>query len=96
MEEEVERDRLIRDSLELELQALRKRLLMVENSQSMDMSSGELSTKDQFLRSESSCGLFYTESFIHNHGMVYDVTLIQKTVWKVGGTYKGLLPNRSS
>lgn len=50
MEEEVERDRLIRDSLELELQALRKRLLMVENSQSMDMSSGELSTKDQFLR----------------------------------------------
>lgn len=58
MEEEVERDRLIRDSLELELQALRKRLLMVENSRSMDMkSSGELSTKDQFSRSESSCGL---------------------------------------
>ncbi|XP_059280862.1 kinesin-like protein KIN-12C isoform X1 [Lycium ferocissimum] len=50
MEEEVQRDRLIRDSLELELQALRKRLLMVENSQSMDISSGELSTKDQFLR----------------------------------------------
>ncbi|KAJ8528907.1 hypothetical protein K7X08_030647 [Anisodus acutangulus] len=50
MEEEVERDRLIRDSLELELQALRKRLLMVENSHSMDMSSGELSPKDQFLR----------------------------------------------
>ncbi|XP_027769899.1 kinesin-like protein KIN-12C isoform X3 [Solanum pennellii] len=50
MEEEVERDRLIRDSLELELQALRKRLIMVENSQSMDMISGELYTKDQFLR----------------------------------------------
>ncbi|KAM3323981.1 kinesin-like protein KIN-12C isoform X2 [Capsicum chacoense] len=50
MEEEVERDRLIRDSLELELQALRKRLLMVESSQCMDMSSGELSTKDQFWR----------------------------------------------
>ncbi|XP_070011903.1 kinesin-like protein KIN-12C [Nicotiana sylvestris] len=51
MEEEVERDRLIRDSLELELQALRKRLLMVENSRSMDMKSlGELSTKDQFSR----------------------------------------------
>lgn len=50
MEEEVERDRLIRDSLELELHALRRRLSMVENSQSMDMISGELSTKDQFLR----------------------------------------------
>lgn len=78
MEEEVERDSMIRDSLELELQALRKRLIMVENSQSMDMISGELYTKDQFLRSESSCGLFYTESFIHNHDMIYDVILIQK------------------
>ncbi|XP_033509839.1 kinesin-like protein KIN-12C isoform X2 [Nicotiana tomentosiformis] len=60
MEEEVERDRLIRDSLELELQALRKRLLMVENSRSMDMkSSGELSTKDQFSRFVEPTEVYY-------------------------------------
>lgn len=59
MEEEVERDRLIRDSLELELQALRKRLLMVESSQCMDMSSGELSTKDQFWRLVEPTKAFY-------------------------------------
>ncbi|OIS98460.1 phragmoplast orienting kinesin-1 [Nicotiana attenuata] len=60
MEEEVERDRLIRDSLELELQALRKRLLMVENSRSMDMkSSGELSTKDQFSRLVEPTEVYY-------------------------------------
>nr|GLL26017.1 kinesin-like protein KIN-12C isoform X2 [Ipomoea trifida] len=55
MEEEVEQHHMIRESLELELQALKERLLTVENfTEKLELkNSGSQLTKDQFPRSLS-------------------------------------------
>lgn len=52
MEEEVEQHHMIRESLELELQALKERLLTVENfTEKLELkNSGSQLTKDQFPR----------------------------------------------
>ena len=52
MEEEVERYRQVRDSLEVELHGLRERLLMVE-SITEDLDSSRELSENQFLRSIS-------------------------------------------
>lgn len=68
MEKEVERHRIIRDSSELELQALRQRLLTVENfteNRDSENSTGERPAEDQLSRSEP-LNSFFVKSFYYN------------------------------
>lgn len=55
MDEEVDRHRIMRDSLEMEIQALRQRLLTVESyaeNRESEHSTGERPAEDQLSRSK--------------------------------------------
>ncbi|CDO98710.1 unnamed protein product [Coffea canephora] len=73
MEEEVERYRQVRDSLEVELHGLRERLLMVE-SITEDLGSSRELSENQFLRSISP----FTSLFVELHEALSQIRILEE------------------